>query len=193
MEYYCGIDLGTSSVKVMLLGADGTVVGTASAGYDIKKNTPWEAEQDMEYLWQQTRQSITALLGKNPGTGKLIRGISFSGQMHGMVAVDKNGKPVRDAVIWADQRSRDAIEHIWDTVSEEEWKRTTLNTPCTGFLISSLLWMREHEPNLYGETAKVMLPKDYIRFRMCGEIATDVTMPPQQAYLMWKKGSGPGS
>ena len=62
MEYYCGIDLGTSSVKVMLLGADGTVVGTASAGYDIKKNTPWEAEQDMEYLWQRTRQSITALL-----------------------------------------------------------------------------------------------------------------------------------
>ena len=175
MEYYCGIDLGTSSVKVMLLGADGIVVGTASAGYDIKKNTPWEAEQDMEYLWQQTRQSITALLGKNPGTGKLIRGISFSGQMHGMVAVDKNGKPVRDAVIWADQRSRDTIEHIWDAVSEEEWKRTTLNTPCTGFLISSLLWMREHEPNLYGETAKVMLPKDYIRFRMCGEIATDVT------------------
>ncbi|MCB5877264.1 xylulokinase [Blautia producta] len=175
MEYYCGIDLGTSSVKVMLLGADGTVVGTASAGYDIKKNTPWEAEQDMEYLWQQTRQSITALLGKYPGTGKLIRGISFSGQMHGMVAVDKNGRPVRDAVIWADQRSRDAIDHIWDAVSEEEWKKITLNTPCTGFLISSLLWMREHEPNLYGETAKVMLPKDYIRFRMCGEIATDVT------------------
>ena len=133
MEYYCGIDLGTSSVKVMLLGADGTVVGTASAGYDIKKNTPWEAEQDMEYLWQQTRQSITALLGKYPGTGKLIRGISFSGQMHGMVAVDKNGRPVRDAVIWADQRSRDAIDHIWDAVSEEEWKKTTLIHPAQDF------------------------------------------------------------
>lgn len=110
-----------------------------------------------------------------------------------MVAVDKNGKPVRDAVIWADQRSRDAIEHIWDTVSEEEWKRTTLNTPCTGFLISSLLWMREHEPNLYGETAKVMLPKDYIRFRMCGEIATDVTDASSTGIFDVEKGSGPGS
>ena len=77
MEYYCGIDLGTSSVKVMLLGADGTVVGTASAGYDIKKNTPWEAEQDMEYLWQQTRQSITALLGNIPGPGSSSGGSAF--------------------------------------------------------------------------------------------------------------------
>ena len=67
MEYYCGIDLGTSSVKVMLLGADGTVAGTESAGYDIRKHSPCEAEQDMEYLWQRTRQSIAALLGKISG------------------------------------------------------------------------------------------------------------------------------
>ena len=92
MEYYCGIDLGTSSVKVMLLGADGTVAGTESAGYDIRKHSPCEAEQDMEYLWQRTRQSIAALLGKYPEAAAHIRGISFSGQMHGMVAVDKNGK-----------------------------------------------------------------------------------------------------
>lgn len=175
MEYYCGIDLGTSSVKVMLLGADGTVAGTESAGYDIRKHSPCEAEQDMEYLWQRTRQSIAALLGKYPEAAAHIRGISFSGQMHGMVAVDKNGKPVRDAIIWADQRSGDAIGHIWDTISEKEWKRTTLNTLCTGFLIASLLWMRENEPQRYAETARIMLPKDYIRFRMCGEIATDVT------------------
>ena len=80
----------------------------------------------MEYLWQRTRQSIAALLGKYPEAAAHIRGISFSGQMHGMVAVDKNGKPVRDAIIWADQRSGDAIGHIWDTISEKEWKRTCL-------------------------------------------------------------------
>lgn len=175
MEYYCGIDLGTSSVKVMLLGADGAVLGTEAAGYDMIKKTPCEAEQDMEYLWQQTKECIRALLGKHPGAAADIRGISFSGQMHGMAAVDKNGKPVRNAVIWADQRSQDAIGHIWDTISREEWNRITLNTPCTGFLISSLLWMREHEPERYAKTAKVMLPKDYIRFCMCGEAATDVT------------------
>lgn len=79
MEYYCGIDLGTSSVKVMLLGADGTVAGTESAGYDIRKHSPCEAEQDMEYLWQRTRQSIAALLGKYPEAAAHIRGISFSG------------------------------------------------------------------------------------------------------------------
>ena len=95
--------------------------------------------------------------------------------LHGAPKLDENGKPVRDAIIWADQRSGDAIGHIWDTISEKEWKRTTLNTLCTGFLIASLLWMRENEPQRYAETARVMLPKDYIRFRMCGEIATDVT------------------
>ena len=175
MKYFVGIDLGTSSVKSLLMREDGWVAGTAQRAYDIVKVRSDWAEQDMELLWNAARETLQELMGKNPELRSRVVGIGYSGQMHGLVALDKAGKPVRSAIIWADQRSADAIEAIYRVIPEERCSSITLNTLSTGFLMSSLEWVRLHEPENYEKIDKVLLPKDYIRYRMCGELGTDAS------------------
>ena len=171
MRYFLGVDLGTSSVKSLLMDEDGVVAGIAQRGYDIQKPEPSWAEQDMDLLWDATAETLRELTGKFPSLKGQIVGIGFSGQMHGLVMLGTDGKPVRPALIWADQRSQDAIAHI--SASAPHYRETTLNSLSTGFLLCSLLWVREHEPEVYEKIRHVMLPKDYIRWRMCGELGTD--------------------
>lgn len=175
MRYFLGIDMGTSSVKSLLLGEDGTVAGIAQREYDILKPQQSWAEQEMEQIWKATAWTIRALMGQYPQIRDHICGIGYSGQMHGLVMLDTSGKEVRNTMIWADQRSSEAIARIYEAVPEEEYRSVSLNSLSTGFLVSSLVWVRDQEPENYEKIYKVMLPKDYIRFRMCGQMGTDMS------------------
>ncbi len=175
MGYLLGIDVGTSSVKSLLMDEDGTVAGIAQKEYDIIKPRQSWAEQEMGRIWEATAWTLRSLMEQCPQAKKNLSGVSYSGQMHGLVMLDKDGKEVRNTIIWADQRSAEAIARIYGIIPREEYESVTLNALSTGFLVSSLVWVRDHEPENYERIHKVMLPKDYIRFRMCGEMGTDMS------------------
>ena len=175
MNYYLGIDLGTSSTKTLLMDEAGTAVGISQCAYDIIKRRPEEAEQDMELLWEAVKSTLADLKNRFSKEMEAVRCISYSGQMHGLVMVDKAGKPIRRGIIWADQRSKNAVREIYQRVGEDTCRSLVLNSLSTGFLISSLMWVREQELENYGKIYRVMLPKDYIRYRMCGEYGTDMS------------------
>ena len=185
MNYYLGIDIGTSSVKSLLMDARGNIAGTSQIGYDIIKSSLKHAEQNMEELWAAARRTIADIVKRYPEESAKIQGISYSGQMHGLVMVDKDGRLIRNAIIWADQRSAEEIEKIYQTVGKDAYRSVALNSLSTGFLISSLMWVKEHEPENYEKIHMVMFPKDYIRYRMCGELGTDMSDA--------SSGNGPGN
>jgi len=170
-----GIDLGTSSVKAVIMDTDGTIAGLGQEGYDVQAPAPGYAQQDMELLWKATERVIKQAIvnaGINPSN---IKGIGFSGQMHGLVLLDKQMKPIRPAIIWADQRTKHQIDNIYSIIGMDEFRKVTLNSLSTGFFICSLMWIRDNEPESYNRTYKAVLPKDYIRYKLSGELATDVT------------------
>lgn len=175
MSYLMGIDLGTSSVKTLIMESDGTVLAVAQEGYDIVIPYTGYAEQDINLLWNATRLTIRNALKASKISSELIDGIGFSGQMHGLVLLDSENRPIRNAIIWADQRSKRQIEEIYNTIPMDEYRAITLNSLCTGFYICSLLWVREQEPELFKRINKAVLPKDYIRYKLCDELATDQT------------------
>ena len=175
MEYFVGIDLGTSSVRAVAVDLDGNAAAAGQCEYDIQKPELDRAEQDMDQLWEATVQAIRKMLAEKPEISDEVRGIGFSGQMHGLVMVDREIRPVGNAIIWADQRSAEQIRHIYGTVPEEEFAKVFENRLSTGFLLPSLVWVREKEPARYEKIYKVMLPKDYIRYRICGELGTDAS------------------
>ncbi len=175
MRYFIGVDLGTSSVKTVLMGEDGRVAGLSQRAYGIYKPRAAYAEQDMEVLWKATREALCELTGKYREHLGNLCGIGFSGQMHGLVMTDQEGSPVRNAIIWADQRSEEAVLSLYRQIPEEQYRQITLNALGTGFLTAALLWVRKEEPRNFERACRVMLPKDYIRFKMCGEWGTDMT------------------
>lgn len=187
MNYYLGVDIGTSSVKSLLMNAEGRIVGTSQAGYDIIKDNITYAEQDMEKLWTASKHTITDLIRKFPDESARIQGISYSGQMHGLVMVDGEGRLIRNAIIWADQRSEKEIHKIYEIVGKETFQDVTLNSLSTGFLLTSLMWVKKHEPENYDKIRYVMFPKDYIRYRMCGEYGTDMSDASSGAIFDTKK------
>ena len=175
MEYFVGIDLGTSSVRAVAVDASGQTVAAGQCEYDIKKPELDRAEQDMNQLWESTVLAIRQMLDEKPGIKDQIGGIGFSGQMHGLVMVDQDIRPIGNAIIWADQRTGEQISHIYETVPEEEFGRVFENRLSAGFLLPSLVWVREKQPQSYEKIYKVMLPKDYIRYKICGELGTDAS------------------
>ena len=172
MGYLMGIDLGTSSVKVLITDASGMAKGIGQRGYEILTPQMGYAEQDPAVWWSCTKRAVKEALYVSGISGDEIDGIGFSGQMHGMVALDKDKVPVGMAVIHLDQRSLEEKKQIFDMagglLSEE-----LLNQPSAGMLICSLLWMKRERPDLYERTNLVMSPKDYIRYKITGIVCTD--------------------
>lgn len=173
MPHLLGIDLGTSSVRAMLLRHDGHMPPVEGEGYDVAIPKPRHAEQDPLLWWTKTAAVVGRVIDKNAVDPGEIKALSFSGQMHGLVCVDNAGEVVRPAIIWPDQRTAESIAEIMQKCGREMLVDNVQNAIATGFLIASLYWMKQHEPDNYRRTAKVMLPKDYIKFRLCGEIACD--------------------
>ncbi|MEG1813427.1 MAG: xylulokinase [Clostridia bacterium] len=173
MKYYIGIDLGTSSVRALLINSDGTQIAVEGAQYDVLIPRQGYAEQDAENWYVQTARCIRKVIAVSGIDPSDVAALSFSGQMHGLVALNAQGKPVANAIIWLDQRSGDAIEEIYARLGRDWVTAHTQNAIATGFLIASLYWMKTRLAQVYRDIRQVMLPKDYIKYRLCGCIATD--------------------
>ena len=171
MAYFMGVDLGTSSAKALIVEGRGEAVALAAEAYDIAIPRPGWAEQDADGLWRACAACIRRALSASGLASEAIAAVGLSGQMHGLVALDEGLRPVRPAIIWADRRSAAQVEHLRGLGAED----VALNPAATGFLLPSLMWMRENEPERFGRVAHVLLPKDYVRLMLCGELGTDVT------------------
>ena len=167
-----GLDVGTSGVKGLALDVDsGEVVASAEREYPFATPRPGWSEQDPE-LWWGASESVLQELSRAGDLG----GIGLSGQMHGLVALDSSDRVLRPALLWNDQRTAAETDEIEERLGGLEGVVSlTGNRAMTGFTAPKLLWMARHEPELYARVARVMLPKDYVRLRLCGEFATDVT------------------
>ena len=163
-----GLDVGTTAVKALAIDESGAVLARAEVGYPLSVPRPGWAEQDPADWWRATEEALAAL-----GVDE-VAGIGLSGQMHGLVALDAAGAVIRPAILWNDGRTAAECAEIERRVGLEQLIARTGNRALTGFTAPKLLWLREHEPGNYGRIAQVMLPKDYVRLRLCGEHATDV-------------------
>ena len=169
--YTIGIDLGTSAVKLLLMGDGGEIVRIASREYPIEFPRPGWSQQDPEDWWKAVRAGIPELLeGVDAGQ---VRGIGAGGQMHGLVALDENDAVIRPAILWNDGRTQKQVEYLNEAIGREKLSRYTANIAFAGFTAPKLLWMRENEPELFGRIRKIMLPKDYINYRLTGVHCTD--------------------
>jgi xylulokinase len=173
MPHLLGLDLGTSSLKAVVLNTQGKVAGLGHAEYPIDTPQPGAAEQNPESWWQAAIDATRQALAQAGGAD--VAAVGFSGQMHGAVLLDRSGRPVRPAIIWADQRSASVLDRIEQQIGEAELGRTCGTAPAAGFQIATLVWLQEHEPESLARARTVVLPKDYVRYRLTGTIETDET------------------
>jgi xylulokinase len=166
-----GLDVGTSGVKALAIDPDGGVLASAERGYPLSTPQPGWSEQDPEDWWQATG-AVLAELRDSVGPPA---GIGLSGQMHGLVTLDDRGRVLRPAILWNDQRTGEECAEIERTIGLDRLIALTGNRAVPGFTAPKLLWLRRHEPEVYRQIARVALPKDYVRLRLCGTHATDVS------------------
>ena len=171
MNYYIGIDLGTSAVKLMLVEERGTIQNTVMREYQLHFPHPGWSEQEPEAWWGALLSGVTELL-----TGfdtEEVAGIGVGGQMHGLVALDENDNVIRPAILWNDGRTAAETEWLNTVVGKEKLSALTANIAFAGFTAPKLLWMRKHEPDNFARIRKIMLPKDYIGYPLTGEHSCD--------------------
>lgn len=175
MSVVLGIDLGTSSVKAMLLDSVQGVLTVEASRYEVKIPREGYAEQEPLSWWEETKKVLLKLKDKNKEAFERIAAIGFSGQMHGIVLTDEKGNPLRPAILWMDQRSKKELKQIYEKIDFEKMGNIFKNRVYTGFGFPSLIWVKEHEPEVFAKTHWVMMPKDFIRYKITGKIASDVT------------------
>ena len=176
MGLLCGIDIGTSATKALLCTGAGKVLATASVEYPVYSPRPGWSEQEPEDWWKATVAGIAAVCKKARRRPTEITGIGLSGQMHGSVFVNKAGKSLRRALLWNDQRTARECEQIEQLAGgRKKLIAMVSNVALTGFTAPKILWVRKHDPQVYASTHKVLLPKDYIRLRLTGEYASEVS------------------
>ncbi len=171
--FYIGIDLGTSAVKLLLMDSEGMVKNIVSREYSLYFPNPGWSEQKPEDWYINTIEGIKELL-KDFDRSK-VAGISFGGQMHGLVMLDEQDKVIRPAILWNDNRTVKENDYLNDTIGKEILSEYTANISFTGFTAPKLLWVAEHEPENFAKIRKIMLPKDYLVYKMTGIHATDVS------------------
>lgn len=173
MPCLLGIDIGTSCAKAVLVDPDGRILGVAAESYPIDQPQPGWAEQDPEAWWQAACTAVRGALAEAAAAPAEVAGIGLAGQMHGTVLVDRTGQPTRPAIIWPDRRARREVEQAIAAVGLGRLGHLAANRPATGFAASSLLWLLAHEPEALAAADRLILPKDYVRFKLTGRLATD--------------------
>jgi xylulokinase len=163
-----GLDVGTTGVKAIAVSPDGAVLATATRSYPLSTPRPGWSEQDPEDWWVAASAALAEV-----SVGGAVTGIGLSGQMHGLVVLDADGRVIRPALLWNDQRTAAECAEIEERVGRKRLIELTGNQALTGFTAPKLLWLRRHEPDAYSRIARVMLPKDYVRLRLTGEWAID--------------------
>ena len=175
MRYLIGVDLGTSATKTVLFDEECRVVASASEEYALSQPQNGWAEQAPEDWYQAVLHTIQAVMQKSRAAAADVKGIGLSGQMHGLVMLDGENQVIRPAIIWCDQRTGQECQEITELIGRERLIAITANPALTGFTASKILWVRKHEPENYACCRHILLPKDYIRFRLTGEYATEVS------------------
>ena len=175
MAYLIGIDVGTTGAKTLVIDDQGHVVARAVEEYPMYTPRPQWAEQDPEDWWQATVRSVRRVLKESRIRPAEIAGIGLTGQMHGMVMVDAQGKVLRPCIMWNDQRTAAQCEWIMNVIGPARFLELTLNPALPGVTAPKIIWTRENEPEVYARAAKVLLPKDYVRYRLTGVYATEVS------------------
>src|SRR4051812_42275596 len=176
MPHLLEIDIGTSGTKTLVCDEDGTVLATAMAEHPISSPKPGWSEQDPLDWWDATCKATKAVLKKAKLKGSDVGGIGLSGQMHGSVFLGDGPEPLRPALLWNDQRTGEQCAEIESKAGgREALIELVANPALTGFTAPKILWVRRHEPRVYAKTRHVLLPKDYVRYRMTGEYATEVS------------------
>ena len=175
MAYLIGIDIGTSGTKTLLIDESGTIVATATASYDTVTPRPAWSEQDPALWVEATAATVRQVMNKMPA-GTTVGAIGLSGQMHGSVFVNRQGKVLRSAILWNDQRTGQECEEITRLAGgRKALIRMVANPALAGFTAPKILWVRRHQPRIYERTAQILLPKDYVRYVLTGEFATEVS------------------
>jgi len=175
MAYLLGSDIGTTGVKTLLIDETGRVLARAIREYPLSTPKPNWSEQNPEDWWTATKESIREVLKASGISPTEIRGMGLSGQMHGAVFLDGHHRVLRPAILWNDQRTAEECQEITSTIGAQRLIELTCNPALAGFTAPKILWVRKHEPRIYEKTRKILLPKDYVRFRLTGEFATEVS------------------
>ena len=166
-----GIDLGTSSVKLLLMDEKGDIKKIVTREYDCQFPHPGWSEQD-PYVWYE--ESVKGLKELVADCDKSqVAGISFGGQMHGLVILDEEDRVIRPAILWNDSRTTEENDYLNNTIGKETLSKYTANISFTGFTASKILWVRNKEPENFARIKKIMLPKDYLAYRLTGVNCTD--------------------
>lgn len=171
--YYIGVDLGTSAVKLLLMDEKGKVLNIVSKEYPLFFPQPGWSEQNPEDWYEKTLEGIQELTREFDKSR--IAGISFGGQMHGLVVLDENDKVLRPAILWNDGRTGKETDYLNQVVGKEKLSACTANIAFAGFTAPKILWMKENESELFAQIKKIMLPKDYLAYRLSGVHCTDVS------------------
>ena len=169
--YYIGIDLGTSSTKMLLLDEQGVIHGSVSHDYPLEFPQPGWSQQDPADWWKAVKTGMPELL-KNIDASQ-VAGIGVAGQMHGLVVLDENDSIIRPAILWNDGRTAKQVDYLNGVIGKEKLSALTANIAFAGFTAPKILWMQENEPENFAKIAKIMLPKDYVNYLLTGVHACD--------------------
>ncbi|MEL6150090.1 MAG: xylulokinase [Chloroflexota bacterium] len=172
-DVFIGIDVSTTASKAVAIDAAGAVLATSSHEHPFFTPEPMWVEQNPDDWWQTTIQALKGVFQTVNAAD--VKAIGLTGQMLGLVALDEHGTPVRPSILWNDQRSGKQCDEITDTIGAEKLWQLTGSLMIPGMTVPKLLWMREHEPDSYAKVRHVLLPKDYVRYRLSGELVTDVS------------------
>ena len=170
---YIGVDLGTSAVKLLLMNEKGGIENIVSKEYPLEFPHPGWSQQKPEDWWNRTVEGLKELTAK--ADKSKIAGISFGGQMHGLVVLDKDDNVIRPAILWNDGRTTKETEYLNNVIGKDKLSQYTANIAFAGFTAPKILWMKENEPELFAKIDKIMLPKDYIAYKLSGVHCTDVS------------------
>src|SRR5699024_2732988 len=173
MKYVIGIDLGTSAVKILLVDQQGEVTREISKSYSLIAEKAGYSEQDPSVWVNQTIAGLAELVQQFGGDVEDISGISFSGQMHGLVLLNAQQQVLRNAILWNDTRTTKECEEIYTRIGRNRLLSITKNEALEGFTLPKLLWVKNNEPEIFKQAKTFLLPKDYVRYCLSGEIHTD--------------------
>ncbi len=175
MKYAIGVDIGTSGTKSVLFDETGRVMASATVEYPLYQEKNGYAEQDPADWYNASIETIKKIISESDVLADDITGVGLSGQMHGLVMLDENNDVIRKSIIWCDQRTAAECEEITERVGADRLIEITANPALTGFTASKILWVRNNEPENYSKCRHILLPKDYVRFMLTGEYATEVS------------------
>ncbi len=175
MKYLIGVDLGTSGTKTVLFDQKGKVISSSTVEYPLYQAQNGWAEQEPLDWWNAACETIKNVIENSGVNNEDIAGLGISGQMHGLVMLDKDGNVLRRSIIWCDQRTGKECAEITEKVGAKRLIEITANPALTGFTASKILWVRNNQPEIYEKCAHILLPKDYVRYMLTGDFATEVS------------------